>query len=164
MCIRDSAYLVHFNQSHAVEQAQSLASVKLVDRAGRDEIAEALGDFKFATGFGQTLSRLVRSGIGVHHAGMLPRYRRLVEQLAQRGLLRVICGTDTLGVGINVPIRSVVLTALTKFDGEKMRRLSAREFHQIAGRAGRAGYDTEGDVIALAPEHEVCLLYTSRCV
>lgn len=149
------AYLVHFNQSHAVEQAQALSSVRLLDREGRDEIAAALGDFKFAAGFGQTLSRLVRSGIGVHHAGMLPRYRRLVEQLAQRGLLRVICGTDTLGVGINVPIRTVVFTALTKFDGEKMRRLSAREFHQIAGRAGRAGYDTEGDVIALAPEHEV---------
>ncbi len=149
------AYLVHFNQSHAVEQAQALASIKLVDRAGRDEIAAAIGSFKFSTGFGQTLSRLVRSGIGVHHAGMLPRYRRLVEQLAQRGLLRVICGTDTLGVGINVPIRTVVVTALTKFDGTKMRRLSAREFHQIAGRAGRAGYDTEGDVIALAPEHEV---------
>lgn len=149
------AYLVHFNQSHAVEQAQALASVRLVDREGRDEIAEALGDFRFAAGFGQTLSRLLRSGIGVHHAGMLPRYRRLVEQLAQQGLLRVICGTDTLGVGINVPIRTVVLTALTKFDGEKMRRLSAREFHQISGRAGRAGYDTEGDVIALAPEHEV---------
>ncbi|MEV8339643.1 DUF3516 domain-containing protein [Leucobacter sp. NPDC077196] len=149
------AYLVHFNQSHAVEQAQALSSIRIVDRAGRDEIAAAIGDFRFSTGFGTTLSRLVRSGIGVHHAGMLPRYRRLVEQLAQRGLLRVICGTDTLGVGINVPIRTVVITALTKFDGEKMRRLSAREFHQIAGRAGRAGFDTEGDVVALAPEHEV---------
>lgn len=149
------AYLVHFNQSHAVEQAQALASIRILDRAQRDEIAEAIGDFRFSTGFGSTLSRLVRSGIGVHHAGMLPRYRRLVEQLAQRGLLRVICGTDTLGVGINVPIRTVVITALTKFDGVRMRRLSAREFHQIAGRAGRAGYDTEGDVIALAPEHEV---------
>ena len=149
------AYLVHFNQSHAVEQAQALASIRIVDRAGRAEIADAIGEFRFSTGFGQTLSRLVRSGIGVHHAGMLPRYRRLVEQLAQRGLLRVICGTDTLGVGINVPIRTVVITALTKFDGEKMRRLSAREFHQIAGRAGRAGFDTEGDVIALAPDHEI---------
>ena len=149
------AYLVHFNQAQAVEQAQALASIKLVDRAGRDEISEAIGAFQFSTGFGTTLSRLIRSGIGVHHAGMLPRYRRLVEQLAQRGLLRVICGTDTLGVGINVPIRTVVLSALTKFDGEKMRRLSAREFHQIAGRAGRAGFDTAGDVIALAPEHEV---------
>lgn len=149
------AYLVHFNQAHAIEQAQALASIRVVDRAGRDEIADAIGEFKFSTGFGSTLSRLVRSGIGVHHAGMLPRYRRLVEQLAQRGLMRVICGTDTLGVGINVPIRTVVLTALTKFDGEKMRRLSAREFHQISGRAGRAGFDTEGDVIALAPEHEI---------
>lgn len=149
------AYLVHFNQSAAVEQAQALASIRLVDRAGRDEIAAAIGGFRFSTGFGQTLSRLVRAGVGVHHAGMLPRYRRLVEQLAQRGLLRAICGTDTLGVGINVPIRTVVLTALTKYDGTRMRRLSAREFHQIAGRAGRAGFDTEGDVLALAPEHEV---------
>jgi len=149
------AYQVHFNQSHAVEQAQALASIRLISREQRDEIASALGDFKFLTGFGTTLSRLIRAGIGVHHAGMLPRYRRLVEQLAQQGLLRVICGTDTLGVGINVPIRTVVLTALTKFDGERMRRLSAREFHQVAGRAGRAGFDTEGDVIALAPEHEV---------
>ena len=149
------AYLVHFNQSHAVEQAQALSSIKVVDRAGRDEIAAAIGAFRFSAGFGQTLSRLVRSGIGVHHAGMLPKYRRLVELLAQGGLLMFICGTVSLGVGINVPIRTVVITALTKFDGEKMRRLSAREFHQIAGRAGRAGYDTEGDVIALAPEHEV---------
>ena len=93
-------------------------------------------------------------GIGVHHAGMLPKYRRLVETLAQRGLLRVICGTDTLGVGINVPIRTVLLTALTKYDGQRMRQLSAREFHQIAGRAGRAGYDTTGTVVAQAPEHE----------
>lgn len=152
---RTPVYLVHFNQSHAVEQAQALASIRLVDRAGRDEIADAIGEFKFSTGFGATLSRLVRSGVGVHHAGMLPRYRRLVEQLALRGLLRVICGTDTLGVGINVPIRTVVITALTKYDGTRMRRLSAREFHQIAGRAGRAGFDTAGDVIALAPEHEV---------
>ena len=149
------AYLVHFNQSHAVEQAQALASIRLISREQRDGIAAAIGPFQFRAGFGATLSRLLRSGIGVHHAGMLPRCRRLVEQLAQRGLLRVICGTDTLGVGIKVPIRTVVITALTKFDGERMRRLTAREFHQIAGRAGRAGFDTEGDVIALAPEHEV---------
>ena len=79
----------------------------------------------------------------------------MVERLAQQGLLPVICGTDTLGVGINVPIHTVVLTALTKFDGYKMRRLRAREFHQIAGRAGRAGFDTEGMVIAEAPEYEI---------
>ena len=101
------------------------------------------------------MSRLVRHGIGVHHAGMLPKYRRLVEQLAQAGLLKVICGTDTLGVGINVPIRTVVFSALSKYDGTRIRMLSAREFHQIAGRAGRAGYDTAGYVVVQAPEHEV---------
>lgn len=148
-------YIVHFSQAAALERAQALASVALTTRAQRDEIADAIGGFRFTTGFGKTLSRLVRSGIGVHHAGMLPRYRRLVETLAQRGLLRVICGTDTLGVGINVPIRTVMITALSKFDGVKMRQLSAREFHQVAGRAGRAGYDTYGNVIVMAPEWEI---------
>ena len=147
-------YIVHFSQLAALERAQAMTSVKVISREQRDEIAEAIGEFRFTTVFGQTLSRLIRSGIGVHHAGMLPKYRRLVEQLAQRGLLRVICGTDTLGVGINVPIRTVLLTGLTKFDGTRMRQLSAREFHQIAGRAGRAGYDTAGTVVAQAPEHE----------
>lgn len=152
---RAPVYVVHFAQAAAAERAQSLTSIKILSREQRDEIAEAIGDFTFTTGFGKTLSRLVRSGIGVHHAGMLPKYRRLVEQLAQRGLLRVICGTDTLGVGINVPIRTVLLSGLTKYDGEKMRQLNAREFHQIAGRAGRAGYDTAGDVLLEAPEHEI---------
>ena len=148
-------YIVHFAQAAAVERAQALLSARVASREQRDRIAEEIGGFRFSAGFGSTLNRLVRAGIGVHHAGMLPKYRRLVEQLAQRGLLRVICGTDTLGVGINVPIRTVLLTALTKFDGQKMRQLSAREFHQIAGRAGRAGFDTAGEVVAEAPEHEI---------
>ncbi len=148
-------YIVHFAQAAALERAQALASVNLTTRAQRDEIADALGGFRFTTGFGKTLSRLVRAGIGVHHAGMLPRYRRLVETLAQRGLLKVICGTDTLGVGINVPIRTVMITALSKYDGTRMRQLSAREFHQVAGRAGRAGYDTYGNVVVMAPEWEI---------
>jgi hypothetical protein len=148
-------YIVHFSQAAAMERAQALSSIRVVSREQRDEIADAIGGFRFTTAFGKTLSRLVRSGIGVHHAGMLPRYRRLVETLAQRGLLRVICGTDTLGVGINVPIRSVLITALSKYDGQRMRQLSAREFHQIAGRAGRAGYDTAGTVVVLAPDHEI---------
>ena len=151
---RAPVYIVHFAQAAALERAQALSSVKIVSREQRDEIAAAIGEFRFTTTFGKTLSRLVRSGIGVHHAGMLPKYRRLVEQLAQQGLLRVICGTDTLGVGINVPIRTVLLTGLTKFDGTRMRQLTAREFHQIAGRAGRAGYDTAGTVVVQAPEHE----------
>ncbi|MBQ0924666.1 DEAD/DEAH box helicase [Saccharopolyspora endophytica] len=148
-------YVVYFNQASALEQAQALMSVKVASREQRDAIAEAIGDFRFTAGFGKTLSRLVRHGIGVHHAGMLPKYRRLVEQLAQAGLLKVICGTDTLGVGINVPIRTVLITGLTKYDGIRTRHLKAREFHQIAGRAGRAGYDTAGFVVVQAPEHEI---------
>ena len=148
-------YIVHFTQAAALERAQALMSVNLATRAEKDAIATAIGNFRFTAGFGKTLSRLVRHGIGVHHAGMLPRYRRLVETLAQAGLLKVICGTDTLGVGINVPIRTVLFTALSKYDGTKTRLLKAREFHQIAGRAGRAGFDTVGNVVVQAPEHVI---------
>ncbi|MEV0279692.1 DUF3516 domain-containing protein [Streptomyces sp. NPDC050610] len=148
-------YIVHFTQAAAVERAQALMSINMCTRAEKDEIAKLIGNFRFTTKFGRNLSRYVRHGIGVHHAGMLPKYRRLVERLAQAGLLKVICGTDTLGVGVNVPIRTVLFTALTKYDGQRVRTLRAREFHQIAGRAGRAGFDTAGFVVAQAPEHVV---------
>jgi superfamily II RNA helicase len=146
-------YVVHFTQAAAIEQAQALMSINVCTREEKDAIAGLIGNFRFTAGFGKTLSRLVRHGIGVHHAGMLPKYRRLVETLAQAGLLKVICGTDTLGVGINVPIRTVLFTALSKYDGTTTRLLQAREFHQIAGRAGRAGHDTMGTVVVQAPEH-----------
>ncbi|MGV0644167.1 DEAD/DEAH box helicase [Mycolicibacterium sp. XJ879] len=148
-------YVVHFTQASALERAQALMSVNVSTKQDKAELREMIGAFQFSTAFGTTLSRLVRHGIGVHHAGMLPKYRRLVEQLAQAGLLKVICGTDTLGVGINVPIRTVVFSALSKYDGVRTRLLNAREFHQIAGRAGRAGYDTAGTVVVQAPDHEV---------
>jgi superfamily II RNA helicase len=148
-------YVVHFTQAAAIERAQALMSINVCSRAEKDAIADLIGGFRFTAGFGKTLSRLVRHGIGVHHAGMLPKYRRLVELLAQAGLLKVICGTDTLGVGINVPIRTVLLTGLSKYDGVRTRHLKAREFHQIAGRAGRAGFDTAGTVVVQAPDHVV---------
>jgi superfamily II RNA helicase len=148
-------YVVHFTQAAAIERASALMSINVCSKAEKEQIAQLIGNFRFTTRFGRNLSRFVRHGIGVHHAGMLPKYRRLVERLAQAGLLKVICGTDTLGVGVNVPIRTVLFTALTKYDGHKVRRLRAREFHQIAGRAGRAGFDTVGFVVAQAPEHVV---------
>ena len=152
---RAPVYVVHPTQAAALERAQALMSLNVCTRAEKDAIAEAIGDFRFTAGFGRTLTRLVRHGIGVHHAGMLPRYRRLVEQLTRAGLLKVVCGTDTLGVGINVPIRTVLVTSLVKFDGRRLRVLRAREFHQIAGRAGRPGFDTSGLVVVQAPEHEI---------
>jgi superfamily II RNA helicase len=151
-------YVVHFTQAAAVEQATSLLkggfeARKLAPRP--PVLADRLAGVRFGAGFGKTLSKLLRRGIGVHHAGMLPRYRRLVEQLAQEGLLTVICGTDTLGVGINVPIRTVLFTGLAKYDGHKQRVLRTREFLQIAGRAGRPGFDTSGYVVVQAPEHVI---------
>ncbi|GAA0434268.1 helicase [Acrocarpospora corrugata] len=148
-------YVVHFTQAAAMERAQALMSINMCSKAEKEAIATLIGNFRFTTKFGRALSRLVRHGIGVHHAGMLPKYRRLVERLAQAGLLKVICGTDTLGVGVNVPIRTVLFTALTKYDGSRVRRLRAREFHQIAGRAGRAGFDTIGYVACQAPDHVI---------
>ncbi|MFI6453369.1 DEAD/DEAH box helicase [Streptosporangium amethystogenes] len=148
-------YVVHFTQASAMERAQALMSINMSTKAEKEAIASMIGHFRFTTKFGKALSRLVRHGIGVHHAGMLPKYRRLVERLAQAGLLKVICGTDTLGVGVNVPIRTVLFTALSKYDGSRVRRLRAREFHQIAGRAGRAGFDTIGYVVCQAPDHVV---------
>ncbi|WGL50524.1 DUF3516 domain-containing protein [Nocardioides sp. BP30] len=149
------AYVVHFTQAAAVEHATGLLGAGWITPPDKEELARRLADVRFAAGFGKTLGKLLRKGIGVHHAGMLPRYRRLVEQLAQAGLLRVICGTDTLGVGINVPIRTVLFTGLAKFDGRRQRILRTREFLQIAGRAGRAGYDTAGYVVVQAPEHVI---------
>ena len=148
-------YIVHFTQDGALNSAQALASYGVSTREQRDAIKDAVRGTRFSTSFGKALQRLLLAGVGVHHAGMLPRYRLLVEKLAQQGLLPVICGTDTLGVGINVPIHTVVLTALAKYDGHRMRRLNAREFHQIVGRAGRSGFDTEGRVIAEATEYDI---------
>ncbi|WKD59135.1 DEAD/DEAH box helicase [Corynebacterium caspium] len=147
--------IVHPSQREASERAQSMTSLNLVNAAEREKIVAEIGDFRFSTTFGRQLSNLLRRGIGVHHAGMLPKYRRLVEKLSQTGLLKVISSTDTLGVGINIPIRTVLITSLSKFDGTKQRILKSREFHQVAGRAGRAGFDTHGNVVVQAPEHEV---------
>ncbi len=148
-------YVVHFTQAEAAENAQNFTSLNVGSREEKAAIAAALEGFKFSSPYGPDIKRWLRHGIGLHHAGLLPKYRVLVEQLAQRGLLKVICGTDTLGVGINVPIRTVLFTRLSKFDGQKVGILSARDFHQIAGRAGRKGFDNQGWVVAQAPEHVV---------
>ncbi len=152
---RAPIYVVSFTQREAAELAQSLTSLSVSTRAERERIAHALGDFAFDSPYGKELARLIRAGIGIHHAGLLPKYRLLVEQLSQQGLLKVISGTDTLGVGVNIPIRTVLFTKLAKFDGRRVGALSVREFKQIAGRAGRKGFDDRGSVVCQAPEHVI---------
>ena len=149
------AYLVHFTQRAATETAQNLLSFNFLSKSEKSALDEELARTAFNSPFGKQVKKLLRAGIGVHHAGMLPKYRILVEKLAQQNRLKVICGTDTLGVGVNVPIRTVVFTSLAKFDGQKKRIVPVRDFHQIAGRAGRKGFDDEGFVIAQAPEHVI---------
>ena len=150
---RAPVYLVHFTQRAAAEAAQALMSLPICTKAEKATLATALEAVKFNSPYGKDMKRWLRHGIGVHHAGLLPKYRILVEQLAQKGLLKLICGTDTLGVGINVPIRTVLFTQLWKYDGKKAAILSVRDFRQVSGRAGRAGFDDQGYVIVQAPEH-----------
>lgn len=152
---RAPIYLVSTSQREAAEEAQNLMSIAVCDKAGKAAIGEAIGHFRFDSAYGRELQRFVRHGVGLHHAGLLPKYRLLVEQLAQQGLLKVISGTDTLGVGINIPLRTVLLTRLCKYDGEKTRLLKVRELLQIAGRAGRKGFDDQGYVVCQAPAHVI---------
>jgi superfamily II RNA helicase len=152
---RAPVYVVHFTQKEAAESAQAFTSLDLATRAEKNAVAAAIEGFRFTSPYGPAIRKWLKQGIGLHHAGLLPKYRVLVEQLAQRGLLKVICGTDTLGVGINVPIRTVLFARLCKFDGQKTAVLSARDFHQVAGRAGRKGFDDRGYVVAQAPEHVI---------
>jgi superfamily II RNA helicase len=148
-------YLVNFTQKSCHDEAQSLMSVDFTPKEDKRAISAMLKDFRFDTPYGKKIQRFIRHGIGVHHGGMLPKYRRLVERLAKEGLLKVISGTDTLGVGVNIPIRTVVFSKLCKFDGQKTRLLRVRDFKQICGRAGRKGYDDHGSVVALAPAHVI---------
>ena len=152
---RTPVYIVHFTQKEATARAQSLTSLDVLTKDEKAEVKAAIGGFRFDTPIGKDLKRFVEAGIGVHHAGLLPKYRLLVEKLAQQGLLKLICGTDTLGVGVNIPIRSVLFTQLCKYDGRRVRVLSVRDFQQIAGRAGRRGFDVAGSVLVQAPEHVV---------
>ncbi|MGB1130157.1 MAG: DEAD/DEAH box helicase [Haloferula sp.] len=148
-------YLVHFAQRTCAETAQRLTSRNFCTKEEKAQIAEVLEDGDFKSPYGKEIKKLLRHGLGIHHAGLLPKYRVMVEKLAQKGLLKVICGTDTLGVGVNVPIRTVVFTQLFKYGGESTKILTVRDFRQICGRAGRRGFDDIGHVVAQAPEYVI---------
>jgi len=152
---KSPVYVVHFTQADAARNAQNFTSLDLCTKEEKAKIAHALEGFRFSSPYGPDLKRWLKQGIGLHHAGLLPKYRILAEKLAQQGLLKIICGTDTLGVGVNVPIRTVLFTQLCKWNGDKTSILSARDFHQISGRAGRKGFDDIGYVVAQAPEHVI---------
>jgi len=148
-------YLVSFTQRECAEEAQNLLSVDICTKEEKRLISEALVGVQFSSPYGKEVQKILRHGIGLHHAGLLPKYRLLVERLAQQSLLKVICGTDTLGVGVNIPIRTVLFTKLCKYSGDKTGILSVRDFLQISGRAGRKGFDDRGTVVVQAPPHVI---------
>jgi len=148
-------YIVHFTQMEAAQNAQNFTSINVCTKDEKKQIAELLSEVRFTSPYGKDIKKYLRHGIGIHHAGLLPKYRILVERMAQKGLLKLICGTDTLGVGVNVPIRTVLLTRLCKYDGQKTGILTVRDFHQICGRAGRKGFDDKGWVVSMAPDHVI---------
>jgi len=152
---RTPVYLVNFTQRAAAEEAQNLMSTDYSTKEEKKAIHVALEGMRFDSPYGKEVQRFIRHGIGLHHGGLLPKYRLLVEKLAQKGYLKIISGTDTLGVGVNIPIRTVLFTKLCKFDGEKTGILSVRDFQQISGRAGRKGFDDRGSVVVQAPEHVI---------
>jgi superfamily II RNA helicase len=152
---RTPIYIVNFTQRECAELAQGLTSMPLTTKDEKKAIQEAMAGQRFTTPYGKEFRRFLSFGIGVHHAGLLPKYRLLVEKLSQQGLLKIISGTDTLGVGVNIPIRTVLFTKLAKFDGRKVTQLKVRDFKQISGRAGRKGFDDEGSVVAQAPDHVI---------
>lgn len=152
---RAPIYLVHFTQLACARTAQNLMSRNFCTKDEKAEIAKVLEDADFKSPYGKEVKKLLRHGLGIHHAGLLPKYRVLVEKLAQRGLLKVICGTDTLGVGVNVPITTVLFTQLFKYGGQTTKILAVRDFRQISGRAGRRGFDEIGYVVAQAPEYVI---------
>ncbi len=152
---RSPVYLVHFTQNACADTARDLLSTNFCTKEEKTAINRALDDADFRSPYGRELAKILRHGVGIHHAGLLPKYRLLVEKLTAKGLLKVVCGTDTLGVGVNVPIRTVMLTGLCKYDGRSTRILAVRDFRQIVGRAGRRGFDSVGYVVAQAPEHVI---------
>ncbi len=152
---RTPALFFCFNRSVCWTVAEQLKGKSLIDRSRQSELADYLNAADMKEGAGPKLKQILMRGVGVHHAGVLPRYRRMVEELFQRKLLSVCVCTETLAAGINLPARSVVLPSLLKGPAGKKKVVEAATAHQIFGRAGRPQYDDRGYVYALAHEDDV---------
>ena len=154
---RTPALLFCFSRSQCWTTAEMLKGKSLVDKARQAELAEYVNAADMSRGAGPKLKQVLLRGVGVHHAGVLPRYRRMVEELFQRKLLSYCVCTETLAAGINLPARSVVLPSLIKGPRDKRKLVETASAQQIFGRAGRPQFDSRGFVYALAHEDDVKL-------
>ncbi|QDU81660.1 Transcription-repair-coupling factor [Polystyrenella longa] len=144
-----------FNREQCWSVAEHLKGKHLVDKPTRERLNQELEKHDFSHGAGPKIKQILLRGVGVHHAGVLPSFRRIVEDLFQQKLLSVCVCTETLAAGINLPARSVVLTELLKGPPKKKKLMEASGAHQMFGRAGRPQFDTQGYVFALAHEDDV---------
>ncbi|MEM7782180.1 MAG: DEAD/DEAH box helicase, partial [Planctomycetota bacterium] len=152
------ALLFCFNREQCWNVAELLKGKKCVAKEQQKALAQRLGEFDWSQGVGPKLKQILMRGIGVHHAGVLPRYRRIVEELFQEKLLSVCVCTETLAAGINLPARSVILPTLLKGPRGKLKVIEASSAHQMFGRAGRPQFDDRGYVFALPHEDDVKIL------
>ncbi len=156
---RTPALVFCFNRDECWEVAEQLKGKALLADGQQKRLAAALEKYDLTRGAGTKLKQLLMRGVGVHHAGLLPRYKRVVEELFQQKLLSVTVCTETLSAGMNLPARSVVITALMKGPPGKKKVIEPSVAHQIFGRAGRPQFDKEGFVYALAHEDDVKILH-----
>lgn len=152
------ALLFCFNRSQCWTVAEMLKGKKCVDKDQQKQLSDRLEQYDWSKGVGPKLKQILIRGIGVHHAGVLPKYRQIVEELFQEKLLSVCVCTETLAAGINLPARSVVLPTIIKGPPGKMKLIDASDAHQMFGRAGRPQYDDRGYVFALPHEDDVKIL------
>lgn len=145
-----------FGREQCFEVARLLKSCRRFTTDEEKAKVEAMCDEALLpSGASKELRPLLTHGIGIHHAGILPRYKQLVEQLALERLIKFVVSTETIAAGINLPARTVVFPALRKFVKQAPRLVTAAEYHQMAGRAGRPQFDDRGLAITLAPEQIV---------
>ncbi|HUY89340.1 MAG TPA: DEAD/DEAH box helicase [Pirellulales bacterium] len=155
---RTPALVFCFNREECWNIAEQLKGCHLLGEPERSQVIAEVNRLDWSQGVGPKLKQLLHRGVGVHHAGLLPKYRRVVEDLFQRKLLAVALCTETLAAGINLPARSVVLSSLVKGPRGEQKLLDASTAHQIFGRAGRPQYDERGYVYAMAHEDDVKIL------
>ena len=144
-----------FNRDECWSIAEQLKGLDLMTAAQKSALNKEVDHLEWPQGVGPKLKQMLRRGVGVHHAGLLPKYRRVVEELFEKKLLSVALCTETLAAGINLPARSVVLSSLVKGPFGKEKVIDPSTAHQIFGRAGRPQFDTEGHVYAFPHEDDV---------
>jgi superfamily II DNA/RNA helicase len=152
---RTPALVFCFNREECWSIAEQIKGKKVLSDGQQKRLVEELDRHDWSQGGGPKLKQLLMRGVGVHHAGVLPKYRRIVEELFQHKLLSICTCTETLSAGINLPARSVVLPSIMKGPMEKRVVIDASSAHQIFGRAGRPQFDKEGYVFVLAHEDDV---------